>query len=83
MSREGSHWAYTPTYSSWLNQVELWFSKIERDVCCRDSGSQKLVPELLCQILSKRFATRVAEGAFFRASVSLAERTAFRLFPHI
>jgi transposase len=20
---------YTPTYSSWLNQVELWFSKIE------------------------------------------------------
>src|SRR5437763_12965164 len=23
---------YTPTYSSWLNQVELWFSKIERDV---------------------------------------------------
>jgi transposase len=23
---------YTPTYSSRLNQVELWFSKIERDV---------------------------------------------------
>ena len=23
---------YTPTYSSWLNQVELWFNKIERDV---------------------------------------------------
>jgi transposase len=23
---------FTPTYSSWLNQVELWFSKIERDV---------------------------------------------------
>jgi transposase len=26
---------YTPTYSSWLNQVELWFSKIERDVIAR------------------------------------------------
>ena len=26
---------YTPTYSSWLNQVELWFSKIERDVTAR------------------------------------------------
>ena len=26
---------YTPTYSSWLNQVELWFSKIERDVITR------------------------------------------------
>ena len=24
-----------PTYSSWLNQVELWFSKIERDVIAR------------------------------------------------
>jgi transposase len=26
---------YTPTYSSWLNQVELWFSKIERDLLAR------------------------------------------------
>ena len=26
---------YTPTYSSWLNQVEIWFGKIERDVIAR------------------------------------------------
>jgi transposase len=26
---------YTPTYSSWLNQVELWFAKIERDCITR------------------------------------------------
>jgi transposase len=26
---------YTPTYSSWLNQVELWFAKIERDCLAR------------------------------------------------
>jgi transposase len=26
---------YTPTYSSWLNQVELWFAKIQRDVITR------------------------------------------------
>jgi transposase len=26
---------YTPTYSSWLNQVEVWFTKIERDVIAR------------------------------------------------
>jgi len=26
---------YTPTYSSWLNQVEIWFAKIERDVIAR------------------------------------------------
>lgn len=29
------HIHYTPTYSSWLNQVELWFGKIERDVIAR------------------------------------------------
>src|SRR4030095_1656643 len=26
---------YTPTYSSWLNQVEIWFSKIQRDLITR------------------------------------------------
>lgn len=26
------HLHFTPTYSSWLNQVELWFSRIEREV---------------------------------------------------
>lgn len=26
---------YTPTYSSWLNQVEIWFSKIQRDLISR------------------------------------------------
>jgi transposase len=29
------HLHFTPTYSSWLNQVELWFGKIERDVIAR------------------------------------------------
>ena len=26
---------FTPTYSSWLNQVEIWFGKIQRDVIAR------------------------------------------------
>ena len=26
---------FTPTYSSWLNQIELWFSKLQRDVIAR------------------------------------------------
>jgi transposase len=26
---------YTPTYSSWLNQIEIWFSKIQRDIIAR------------------------------------------------
>jgi transposase len=29
------HFHSTPTYSSWLNQVEIWFSKVERDVIAR------------------------------------------------
>ncbi|MBV8454200.1 MAG: IS630 family transposase [Deltaproteobacteria bacterium] len=29
------HLHYTPTYTSWLNQVENWFAKIEREVIAR------------------------------------------------
>jgi transposase len=29
------HMHHTPTYSSWLNQVELWFAKVERHVIAR------------------------------------------------
>jgi len=29
------HLHFTPTYSSWLNQVELWFAKIERQLLAR------------------------------------------------
>lgn len=32
---------FTPTYSSWLNQVELWFSKIERDLIARGIFTSK------------------------------------------
>ena len=32
---------YTPTYSSWLNQVEIWFAKIERDVIARGVFSSR------------------------------------------
>jgi len=26
---------FTPTYSSWLNRVEIWFARLERDVIAR------------------------------------------------
>jgi transposase len=29
------HMHFTPTYSSWLNQIEIWFSKLERDLIAR------------------------------------------------
>src|SRR5438876_730028 len=40
---------YTPTYSSWLNQVELWFSKIQRDLIAR--GVFTSVPDLSRKLL--------------------------------
>jgi transposase len=39
---------FTPTYSSWLNQIELWFSKIERDLLAR--GIFTSVPDLARRI---------------------------------
>jgi transposase len=43
------HMHFTPTYSSWLNQVELWFAKIERDVIAR--GVFTSVPDLKRKLL--------------------------------
>jgi transposase len=40
-ARPNVHLHYTPTYSSWLNQVEIWFSKIERDVIARGVFTSK------------------------------------------
>jgi len=52
---------FTPTYSSWLNQVESWFSKLQREVIdrgiftsvadlnersCATSGSTRKQPSL-------------------------------------
>jgi transposase len=33
------HLHFTPTYSSWLNQMEIWFSRIEREVISRGVSS--------------------------------------------
>jgi len=42
------HLHFTPTYSSWLNQVELWFNKIERDLLAR--GIFTSLPDLARKI---------------------------------
>jgi hypothetical protein len=46
--RPNVHIHFTPTYSSWFNQVELWFAKIERDVIAR--GIFTSVPDLARKI---------------------------------
>jgi transposase len=48
------HLHFTPTYSSWLNQVELWFAKIERDLLAR--GIFTSIPDLARKI--KRYIAR-------------------------
>ena len=40
---------FTPTYSSWLNQVESWFSKLQREVL--DRGIFSSVADLRRKIL--------------------------------
>ncbi len=45
---------FTPTYASWLNQVELWFGKIERDLLTR--GIFTSLPDLARKI--RRYITR-------------------------
>lgn len=47
----------TPTYSSWLNQVEIWLSKIERDVISR--GVFTSIPDLRRKLIT--FITRYNE----------------------
>lgn len=44
------HLHFTPTYSSWLNQVEIWFGKIERDVIAR--GVFTSVPDLSRKLMN-------------------------------
>jgi transposase len=48
---------FTPTHSSWLNQVELWFAKIERDLLAR--GIFTSIPDLARKI--RRYIKRYNE----------------------
>jgi transposase len=51
------HLHFTPTYASWLNQVELWFAKIERDLLAR--GVFTSLPDLARKI--RRYISRYNE----------------------
>jgi transposase len=50
---------YTPTYASWLNQVELWFAKVKRDLLAR--GIFTSVAGLARKL--RRFITKYNERA--------------------
>jgi transposase len=53
------HLHYTPTYSSWLNQIELWFAKVKRDLLAR--GIFTSVTDLSRKL--RRFITKYNERA--------------------
>jgi len=53
------HMHYTPTYASWLNQVELWCAKVKRDLLGR--GIFTSVADLARKL--RRFVTMYNERA--------------------
>ena len=57
---------YTPTYSSWLNQVEIWFSKIQRDLITRGIFTSKA--DLTVSCLSQDLAGGRVQGRIERKS---------------
>src|SRR6516165_1783299 len=62
---------FTPTYSSWLNQVEIWLSKIQRDVIAR--GIFRSVKDLAKKLMTyiRRYN---AKAKPFKWSYRSAER---------
>lgn len=61
------HMHFTPTYSSWLNQVELWFAKIQRDVIARGvfSSVKNLEKKLMRYIRLYNNAPKTVKWKYF------------------
>lgn len=61
------HMHFTPTYSSWLNQVELWFAKIQRDVIARGvfSSVKDLKKKLMRYIRLYNHAPKTVKWKYF------------------
>ena len=70
------HMHFTPTYSSWLNQVELWFAKIERDVIARGvfTSVPDLKRKLMRYIRQYKQSTENGEVEIFRSDASIQSR---------
>lgn len=61
------HIHFTPTYSSWLNQVELWFAKIQRDIIARGvfSSVKDLEKKLMRYIRLYNNAPKTVKWKYF------------------
>jgi transposase len=71
------HLHFTPTYSSWLNQVELWFAKIERDVIARGifTSTSDLKRKLMRYIRNYNEAPKTVKWKYFDPSRRIAPST--------
>ncbi len=72
------HLHYPSNYSSWLNQVDLWFSKSERDVFARGTFTSvtDLRPKLMRYIKGYNKVAKHFRGAYAEPS----KRTAWLLY---
>jgi transposase len=72
------HLHFTPTYSSWLNQVELWFAKIERDVIARGvfSSVTDLKRKLMRYIRHYNKAPKTVKWKYFDPSRRITSTSA-------
>src|SRR5688572_3779549 len=69
---------FTPTYSSWLNQVELWFAKIERDVIARGvfTSVSDLKRKLMRYIRHYNKAPRTVKWRYFDPALRITSKSA-------
>ena len=72
------HLHFTPTYSSWLNQVELWFAKIERDVIARGvfTSVADLKRKLMRYVRQYNKAPRIVKWKYVDPSRRISARSA-------
>jgi hypothetical protein len=74
--RTSDFFHFTPTYWSWLNRVEIWFAKIERDVIARSvfTSVTDLSPKLMKYIRAYAKTAR----PFSRKHTDIRRRTLTR-----
>lgn len=75
---------FTPTYSSWLNQVELWFGKIERDVLARGvfTSVKDLKQKIMKYIKAYNNSPRPIKWAYDNPSKRIKHASGFAVTGH-
>jgi transposase len=75
---------YTPTYSLWLNQVESWFARIERDVIAREvfASVKDLARKLMRYIRHYNRAAKPIKWSYRNPSRRIKLNTNFAVTGH-